>query len=66
MITEKDFIRCGSPLGEFELHVTREQKMELLKRDMVCDKLLEFANNESGVTGDLALQELANIIGELE
>lgn len=33
---------------------------------MVCDKLLEFANNESGVTGDLALQELANIIGELE
>ena len=30
ILTENNFIRCGSPLGEFELHVTKKDMNSLL------------------------------------
>jgi len=38
-IAEKDFIKCGSPLGEYELHCTKEIKQQILENQ---DKIDEY------------------------
>lgn len=47
MLQVKDFVKCGSPYKPYELHVSNEDMLELIKRDVAMDKILNLRDDDS-------------------
>jgi len=47
LIKDQDFVKCGSPLGEYELHLTIKQKQELLSDLKAIQKIKTLLNSKT-------------------
>lgn len=62
----KNISKCDSPLGEYEIHLTKEELETLLKRDSAMDKILELRDHDSSLEPVEVIEKLTEITEELK
>lgn len=66
MIDKTKILKCGSPLGEYELHLTKEGLNDLLKRDEAMDKILKLRDYDGSLDMEAVMSEIVEITKELK